>query len=144
MPWSDAATYCPSIRYLFVYDVIYKVSLLYIQYFSSLAPDNNTIKTGSRSNFLKIHIKLQFLLNVRTACIRLYPCIKWRDESFSCHVKSFWHVLFSSYKFAKGFLAITFLLLLISSWIFRDVCQRFLWTRNEISVGSDKKWDISP
>ena len=34
-------------------------------------------------------------------------------------------LLFISYKFVKGFLAITFLLLLISSWDFHDVCQRF-------------------
>ena len=29
-----------------------------------------------------------------------------------------------SYKFVKGFLAITLLLLVISSWNFHDVCQR--------------------
>ena len=35
-------------------------------------------------------------------------------------------LLFISYKFVKGFFAITLLLLLISSWNFHDVCQRFL------------------
>ena len=38
-------------------------------------------------------------------------------------------LLFISYKFVKGYLAITFLLLLISSWNFHDVCRRFLCTR---------------
>ena len=38
-------------------------------------------------------------------------------------------LLFISYKFVKGFLAITFLLLLISSWNFHDLCQRFLYNR---------------
>ena len=41
------------------------------------------------------------------------------------------HVLFISYKFVKGFLAITFLLLLISSWNFHDMCQRFLYDREQ-------------
>ena len=34
-------------------------------------------------------------------------------------------LLFISYKFVKGFLAITFLLLVFSNWNFHDVCQRF-------------------
>ena len=34
-------------------------------------------------------------------------------------------LLFISYKFVKGFLAISFLLLFFSSWNFYDVCQRF-------------------
>ena len=38
-------------------------------------------------------------------------------------------VLFISYKFVKGFLAITFLFLVISSWNFHDVCQRFLYNQ---------------
>ena len=38
-------------------------------------------------------------------------------------------LLFISYKFVKGFFAITFLLLLISSWNFHDVCQRFLYNQ---------------
>ena len=36
-------------------------------------------------------------------------------------------LLFISYKFVEGFLAITFLLLVISSWNFHDVCQRFAY-----------------
>ena len=36
-------------------------------------------------------------------------------------------LLFISYKLVKGFLAITFLLLVIFSWDFHDVCQRFLY-----------------
>jgi len=39
-------------------------------------------------------------------------------------------VLFISFKFVKGFLAINwFFLLLISSWNFHDVCQRFLYNQ---------------
>ena len=37
-------------------------------------------------------------------------------------------VLFISYKFVKGFSAITFMLLLISNWNVHDVCQRLLYT----------------
>ena len=61
------------------------------------------------------------------------------DSSFMhscCHGKHFtsskkllfcvFPLLFISCKFVKGFLAITFLLLLISSLNFHDVCQRFL------------------
>ena len=40
-------------------------------------------------------------------------------------------VLFISYKFVKGFLASTFLLLVFSSWIFHDVCQRFLYNQEQ-------------
>ena len=36
-------------------------------------------------------------------------------------------LLFISYKFVKGFFAITFLLLVISSWNSYDVCQCFLY-----------------
>jgi len=34
-------------------------------------------------------------------------------------------VLFISYKFVKGFLAITFVFIVLSNWNFQDVCQRF-------------------
>ena len=57
------------------------------------------------------------------------------------------HVLFISYKFVKGFLAITFLLLVISSWNFQDVCQRFYTPRNKISAWSGqitKNFPIDP
>ena len=37
-------------------------------------------------------------------------------------------LLLISYKIVKGFLAITFLSLVISSWNFQDVCQRFLYS----------------
>ena len=40
-------------------------------------------------------------------------------------------VLFISYMFVKGFLAITFLLLAISSRNFQDVCQRFLYNQEQ-------------
>ena len=40
-----------------------------------------------------------------------------------------WHLLFISYKFVKVFLAIIFLLLVISSWNFHDLCQRFLFNQ---------------
>ena len=38
-------------------------------------------------------------------------------------------ILFISYKVVKGILAITFLSVLISSWNFHDVCQRFLYNQ---------------
>ena len=38
-------------------------------------------------------------------------------------------LLFISHKFVKGFLAITFLLLVISNANFHDVCQRFLYNQ---------------
>ena len=52
-----------------------------------------------------------------------------------------WQVLFISYKFVKGFLAITFLLLLISSWNLHDTCQRFLCSqkRNFSSIRQKTK-----
>ena len=34
-----------------------------------------------------------------------------------------------SYKFAKGFLAITFLLLVFSNWNFHDMWQRFIYNQ---------------
>ena len=40
-------------------------------------------------------------------------------------VKKYQMLLFISYEFVKGFLAITFLLLVISSLNFYNVCQRF-------------------
>ena len=40
-------------------------------------------------------------------------------------------LLFISCKFVKGFLPLTFLLLLISSWTFHDVCQRFLYNQEQ-------------
>jgi len=41
-------------------------------------------------------------------------------------------LLFISYKFVNGFLAITFLLLVISNWNFHNMCQRFLYTCNQV------------
>jgi len=38
-------------------------------------------------------------------------------------------LLFISYKFVKGFLAISFLLFVISSWNFHEVCQRILYNQ---------------
>ena len=55
--------------------------------------------------------------------------------------RSVW-LLFISYRLVKGFLAIISLLLVFSSWNFQDVCQHFYITRNEISAGSDKKWEM--
>ena len=40
-------------------------------------------------------------------------------------------LLFISYKFVKGFLAIPFLLLVSSNWNFHDVCQRFLYNQEQ-------------
>ena len=59
-------------------------------------------------------------------------------------------LLFISYKFVKGFMAITFLLLLISRWKFNDVCQRLLcnqkrnfsWIRQKIRNMTLPKWVI--
>ena len=42
---------------------------------------------------------------------------------------SYQGLLFISYKSVKGFLAITFLLLVFSIWNFHDVCQRFLYNQ---------------
>ena len=39
--------------------------------------------------------------------------------------------LFISYKFVKGFLAILFSFLVISSWNFHNVCQRFLYNQEQ-------------
>ena len=41
------------------------------------------------------------------------------------------NLLFISYKFVKGFLAIPFLLLVISSWNFHNVCQCFLYNQEQ-------------
>ena len=54
------------------------------------------------------------------------------DRSFEVRsVNDQSNLLFISYKFVKGFLAITFLLLLISSWNFHNVCQRFLYNQEQ-------------
>ena len=50
-------------------------------------------------------------------------------------------LLFISYTFVKGFLAITFELLLISSYTFMMCVNVFYITRNKISVGPDTKWE---
>ena len=44
-----------------------------------------------------------------------------------------------SYKFVKGFLAISFSLFLTSSWNFHDVCQCFIYNQGQISAWADKK-----
>ena len=54
------------------------------------------------------------------------------------------YLLFISYKFVKGFLAITFLLLVIWTETFMMCVNIFYVVRNEIQVGSDKKLEISP
>ena len=54
-------------------------------------------------------------------------------------------VLFISYKFVKGFLAITFVLLVFSNWNFHDVCQRFLYNQEQnFSLIRQKIREISP
>ena len=54
------------------------------------------------------------------------------NEALNYNIKVFTRLLlFISYKFVKGFLAITFLLLVISSWNFHDVCQRFLYNQEQ-------------
>ena len=50
-----------------------------------------------------------------------------KDKIWKTHYK----ILFISYKFVKGFLAITFLLLLISSWNLYNVCQCFLYNQEQ-------------
>ena len=55
------------------------------------------------------------------------------------------HLLFISYKFVKGFLAITFLLLVTSSWNFHDVCQRLLFNqKRKFSLIRQKIFPIDP
>ena len=49
------------------------------------------------------------------------------------------HVLFISYKFVKGFLAITFYYLFFRTETFMMCVNVFYITRSKISVGSDKK-----
>ena len=39
--------------------------------------------------------------------------------------------MFISSKFVKGFLVITFLLLVFSNWNFQDVCKRFLYNKEQ-------------
>ena len=56
----------------------------------------------------------------------------------------YYHILFNSYKFVIAFLAITFLLLVISSWNFHDVCQRFLYNQEQNFSFIRQKTKISP
>ena len=68
-------------------------------------------------------------------------------NQFACnnHCCSFEHkgpclircLLFISYKFVKGFLAITFLLLIFLAEIFMMCVNVFYTTRSKISAGSD-------
>ena len=53
-------------------------------------------------------------------------------------------LLFISYKFVKGFLAITFLLLAFSNWNFHDVCQRFLYNQEQNFSWIRQKTKIFP
>ena len=50
-------------------------------------------------------------------------------QCLSLSVTFFSDLLFISYKFVKGFFAITILLLVISSWNIYDVCERFLYNQ---------------
>ena len=58
---------------------------------------------------------------------------------FGSECRLWWHsgysatkwLLFISYKFVKGFFAITFSLLVISNWNFHGVCQRFLYNQEQ-------------
>ena len=51
----------------------------------------------------------------------------WATNVYIEKKKRSLYLLFISYKFVKGVLAITFLLLVISSWNLHDVCQRILY-----------------
>jgi len=53
-------------------------------------------------------------------------------------------LLFISYKFVKGILAITFLFFLFQAETYMICVKVFYILRNEISDGSDKRHRISP
>ena len=57
----------------------------------------------------------------------MYNVLKYTQSSQSFPTLN--ELLFISYKFVKGFLTITFLLLVIASWNFHDVCQRFFYNQ---------------
>ena len=69
------------------------------------------------SSAIIVPVDLEILgkLRLKTACIM-----------------GFSKLLLISYKFVKGFLAITFVLLVISNWNFHDVYQRFLYNKKRI------------
>ena len=76
---------------------------------------------------------------ISTMHIKFIICLFGKFRTYFKRTTTYINVLFISYKFVIGFLAITFLLLLISSWNFHDVCQCFLCNQKRISVWSDKK-----
>ena len=76
---------------------------------------------------------IQHVNYLSTRVVYLYPC-----------GYTTFNLLFISYKFVKGFLAITFLLLVISSWNFHDVCQRFLYNQERNFSWIRQKMRIFP
>ena len=70
-----------------------------------------------------------------TTLMERYPVFSIRYQMFCDHIRHFKRnyavQLFITYYFVKYFLAITLLLLLISSWNFHDVCQRFLFNQEQ-------------
>ena len=66
------------------------------------------------------------------------------DNSIEYVALCIYCVLFISYKFVKGFLAITFLLLFIFSWNFHDVCQLFLYNQEQNFSLIRQKTNIFP
>ena len=79
--------------------------------------------------FLKFKKKNQFHFTVVLSGIPLKCLLYCKHFYKSCNVPSY--LLFISYKFVKGFWTITFLLLVISSWNFHNVCQRFLYNQEQ-------------
>ena len=66
--------------------------------------------------------------------------VYWGDCFFLVNMK----LLFISYKFVKGFLGISFLLLLISSWNFKDMCLGFLYNQEQNFSLIRQKTNIFP
>jgi len=67
----------------------------------------------------------------------------WLDKR-RWHISGKCQLMFISYKFIKGFLGITFYQKLFLAETFMMCVNVFYMVRNQISVGSDKKWEISP
>jgi len=77
------------------------------------------------------------IYNVKTNSTALYMAATSAETKIAL-------LLFISYTFVKGFLVITYLLLVISSWNFHNVCQRFLYHQEQNFSLIRQKTNIFP
>ena len=71
------------------------------------------------------------MIDLLKIMLSIWLCSKFMCNNLFTRASFLWQLLFISYKFVKGFLAITFLLLVLSNWNFHDMYQRFLYNQKQ-------------